>query len=578
MTSRRGWTLGAAVPAMLAAIAVLPTLRAQFIYDDTTVIRDNTLLRGWSGVLRVWSTPYWPSEGTAGLGLYRPLQLSILSIIWNAGSGKALWFHAYALLLAAGTAAAVWWLLRRGTSAVAAFAAAAWFATHPLHVEAIASVANTSELLVVCCAIAMTALLMRAAPSDRGSDWMRAAAVGVLAAAALAAKESGLLALPLAAVTALSWRSSRVPLRAFLVENSRAWMAGAVGVIGVLLARLVVLGAPVSSASIAAQGLGQLSGIERARTMISLWPRIAGMLVFPRSLSPYYGPTVFPAHQTLIALVSLAGAALLISLAVLVARRGDARPLAALGWVALSYLPASNLLAATGQIISDRTLYGATVGVALLIAWTLDQLAPLGRRLVLAVVAIAAFSGAMTSVRYAAAWTSHRTLWAWLADAMPNEHLSYKLEGMDARARGDTARALPLLARAMTMAPSDRQIRFEYGQLLYQTGRYALAAHTLAPLIRDEDARSEPAFLALYLDAVGRAAGPRAVATAATPLVHSTAGNVAALFGGAALEQLGDRAGADSLYSAGLRRAPQDTVLAVRRAHLRATSGGPLLR
>ena len=548
------------------------------MYDDTTVIRDNALLRGWEGVSRVWSTPYWPSEGTAGLGLYRPLQLSILSAVWNTGGGRALWFHVYALLLAGLTAAAVWWLLRRGTTAVAALAGAAWFATHPLHVEAIASVANSSELVVACCTIAMVALLMRPAPRNRGSDWIRAAVVGVVAAAALGAKESGLLALPLAGVTALWWRPSPISWREFAREHSRAWMAGAVGVAAILFARLVVLGAPVSSASIAAQGLGQLSGFERSRAMLSLWPRIAGLLVYPRGLSPYYGPTVFPAGQTLIALLSVGAATLLVGLALLVARRGDGRPLAAVSWVVLTYLPASNIIAATGQIISDRTLFGATIGVALLVAWTLDQLAPFGRRLVLGVVALAALSGCVTSVHYSTAWTSHRALWSWLADAMPNEHLSYKLEGMDARARGDTARALPLLARAMTMAPSDRQIRFEYGQLLYQTGRYPLAAHTLAPLIRDEDARSEPGFLALYLDAVGRAAGPRAVATAATPLVHSTAGNVAALFGGAALEQLGDRAGADSLYTAGLRRMPQDTALTARRAHLRSASGRALLR
>src|SRR5437763_11118717 len=35
---------------------------------------------------------------------------------------------------------------------------------------------------------------------------------------------------------------------------------------------------------------------------------------------------------------------------------------------------------ATGQILSDRTLFGATVGVAFVIAWGLDELPRFGRR------------------------------------------------------------------------------------------------------------------------------------------------------------------------------------------------------
>ena len=68
---------------MLTVLPLLPTLRAAFVYDDTTVIRDNVLIRGWSAVWRVWTMPYWPSDGQQSLGLYRPLQLSLLSFVWN---------------------------------------------------------------------------------------------------------------------------------------------------------------------------------------------------------------------------------------------------------------------------------------------------------------------------------------------------------------------------------------------------------------------------------------------------------------------------------------------------------------
>ena len=77
---------------------------------------------------------------------------------------------------------------------MAALVGAAWFATHPLHVEAVASVANTSELLVTLCTAGLIRILGRAAPPGESSrDIRRALMVGVLSAAALASKESGLL-------------------------------------------------------------------------------------------------------------------------------------------------------------------------------------------------------------------------------------------------------------------------------------------------------------------------------------------------------------------------------------------------
>lgn len=557
---------------LLAVGPLLPTLRAGYVYDDTTIIRDNVLLRGWGALMRVWSQPYWPGEGVDALGLYRPLHVALLATVWNAGNGSARWMHVYALVLAVLTALAVWWLLRRATGATTALVAAGWFATHPLHVEAITSVANSSELLVLLCIIALVWVLWRTSPTpDRPvRDWARAVLVGVLAAAALASKESGLLAVPLAALTAWGWRRDAPALSVVIRANLRAWCAAIVGIAAVVFARLVVLGAPVSHGSIAAQGLGALSAPERVAAMLSLWPRIVDMIAWPSGLSPYYGPTVFPAQRVGLAVLSAAVAAALGALCVVAARRGDRRPLVALGWIVLTYLPASNLLAATGQILSDRTLYGATVGAAMALAWGLDRLSAFGRRVALVLVALLIVRASVVGFTYAVAWTSHRTLWARLAEVSPDEHLSYKLSGMDARARGDNANALVLLGRAMAMAPTDRQIRFELGQAQYAAQHFAAAVRTLQPLIDDADARSEPAFVALYLDATGRAGGAEAVVRAATPLLRSESARIAALFAGAAYEQLSNRAAADSVYSLGLRRAPGDSALAAKLALLRA--------
>lgn len=563
---------------LLAVGPLLPMLRAPFVYDDTTIIRDNVLLRGWGALAHVWSQPYWPTEGVDALGLYRPFHMALLATMWNITGGSARWMHFYALVLAALATLGVWWMLRRGVGAGAALVGAAWFATQPLHVEAIASVANSSELVMVICTVALVWAIgcTEPSPDDTGRDWRRAVGIGLLAAAALGAKESGLFSVPLAALTVWGWRRNGAgSLRSFIRRNSRAWLAALVGVAAVLMERVVVLGAPVSHASIAAQGLSALSGPDRVVTMLSLWPRLAGMLVWPTGLSPFYGPSIFPAHRAGLALLSVAIVIALATICLVMARRGDRRPLVALGWVVLTYFPASNLLEATGQILSDRTLFGATVGVAFGIAWGLDQLPLFGRRLAMVIIAVVVGRAMLVGTHYAIAWTSHRSLWQRLAESQPNEHLSYKLLGMDARARGDTVRALELLERAFAMAPADRQLRFEVGQAQYSARKFGPAANTLGPLLKDGDARAEPGFVALYLDAVGRAAGPEAVVRAATPLLHSETAPVAALFLGVALEQLGRPAAADSAYVAGLNRSAADTALLARRA---ALHGGALRR
>ena len=551
---------------LCAVLPVLPTLRAAFVYDDTTIIRDNLTLRGWGSLVHVWSLPYWSVDGGEALGLYRPVQQALLALVWNLGHGSSLLFHVYAVVLAGLTALCVWELLRRGVGRMAAIIGAVLFASHPLHVEAIASVANTSELVAALATLGLTFMLARHAPVSSGTRRRAAHVLGValLAGAAIGAKESGLFAIPLAVLTAWGWRESnrdRAPFTAFLREHARELVAAMACVAGVLLARLAVLGAPVSTSSIGAQGLSGLSASERVITMVSLWPRIAWMMVWPSGLSPYYGPSIIPEHSGGLALLSIAVFLAITGLAMVLARRGDARPLVALGWIVLTYLPASNLLAATGQLLSDRALFGVTIGAALAVAWGVDFIPPFGRRVAAAFMVLLVARNAISGAHYAVAWTSHRTLWTRLVEEEPAEHLGYKLLGMDARARGDTTQAMSLLQRAFAMAPSDRQTRFELGQAQYAAGRYRAAVVTLGPLMQNADASGEREFVMLYLDAVGRSAGPDAVVRAATPLAHSPSAPTANLFIGIAQEQLGNRIAAESAYVAGLRRSAGDSAL-----------------
>ena len=559
--------------ALVAALPLVPTLRAGFVYDDTVIVRDNVLLRGWSALGRVWSAPYWPTTDVDASGLYRPLHVALLAALWNAGSGSPRPFHVYALALYVLVVLAVWRLLRAGVGSLAAALGALWFATHPLHVEAVASVANSAELLVVALTIALAWLLARemtetSTERDALREWGIALAAAALTAGAMLSKESGLLALPVAAITAWGWRASRDAPRAMIAVRrlERVWLACAAALAMALLARTAVLAAPVARVSIAAPGLDVLTPTERIVAMLSLWPRIAMMLGWPSNLAPYYGPTILPAQRSALAALAVISMIALVAVVLLLARRGERRPVVALAWVALTYLPASNLLTATGQLLADRTLFGATVGVTLGLALALDRVPRRARSALVLVCALAIARDALASARYAVAWSSHRTLWERLVQVSPAESRGYQLLGIDARERGDTTRALPLLARAFAMEPRDRRTRFEYGQLLYATSRFAHAAQVLAPLLASGDVRREPQFAAMYLDAVGRSQGPQGVVNEGTPLLRSESAAIVAAFVGTAHEQLGRLAAAESAYAVGLRVAPDDTILRARRA------------
>jgi hypothetical protein len=560
-----------ALIAIAAVVPFLPTLRAGFIYDDTTIVRDNALLRGWSALARVWSAPYWPTVGN-DVGLYRPLHVALLATLWNLGAGSPRLFHLYAIALHLIVAVVLWRLLGVAVGRVAALVGALWFATHALHVETVASVANSSELLVALFTMALAAVIVRAEHvAGAVREWGTALLAGALTVAAVYSKESGLFALPVAAVTAWGWRraTDTPSVRAMVRRQARLWVVCVAALVVALIERAVVLGATVAPAAIVAPGLDAMTPSVRIVAMLSLWPRIAGMLLWPTSaLSPYYGPTILPEARVVRAALAVAVALALMALAVVAARRGDRRPFVAATWLVLTYLPASNLITSVGLFLADRTLLGPTIGVALALAWAIDRVSPRARPVLLAACALVIMHDAWVGFRYSTVWSSHRTLWERLVATSPTEYRGYQLLGIDAREQGDTARALPLLARAFAMEPRDRRVRFEYGQVLYSTARYADAVAVLAPLLRDGDVRREPAFVAMYLEAVGRSRGAEGVVAAGTPLLRSESAATAALFVGVAEEQRGRFTAADSVYAVGLRAQPADSLLRARRAAL----------
>jgi hypothetical protein len=269
-------------------------------------------------------------------------------------------------------------------------------------------------------------------------------------------------------------------------------------------------------------------------------------------------------------------------------RSADRRPLAALLWAVIAFLPASNLLAATGQVLAERTLYVSSIGVTMLVAWGLDlafaqatrermrearwsiNSRTAGAVLAATLVAVACGWGATRAWRYAAVWGSHDRLFRQMVTA---DTMSYRGHQLLAREAARAHRALEAeqhLARAYALYPRDRQTLISYSELLLDQRRPVEAARFANQLMHHSDLRTERGAVTLYLESTGRAWGADSVLAAGRRLFATSPSATAALFIGLAQETRGDTAGALASYRQGLRVAPADSALAARAAVLAA--------
>jgi Flp pilus assembly protein TadD len=499
--------------ALVAAAPYLMTIGYGFVYDDGPIIADNPVLHTPAGMLTARGAAYWPAAwGRAGL--FRPVVQFIYALLWNVGGGAPWLFHLYAVALYVACAIGVLWLLTRALPMRAALIGALLFAAHPLHVESVANIAGSAEVVAALASIACVLVILRAFEDDAQGgasgeiSWRVAAGGAALFVAALGAKESAATVPALVALCVWGWRGRgerAIDVRAVIVRGWRVWAAFVLVLALMIAARRVVLGGFSPPSTALAVGLDGETLVQRWWTMTGAWPLIARLLVFPTRLSMHYGPTTVVPHHEMgaAALLSICAFALVALAAALLARRGDRRPLVAIGWVVLAYLAASNILIPTGQLLAERTLFFSTVGVAMLAGWMIaraEALSPTVRVPLEAIAIVLAAAGAFATARRVPVWSSEVRLFQSGIEYDPAAFYPYWQLARSVGRHGDNARGLALLGEAYRRYPAGESLALEYAQHLRtsQRGEDALvvlrattAAHPM----------SQPARLA-YLDAV----------------------------------------------------------------------------
>jgi tetratricopeptide (TPR) repeat protein len=449
---------GAAVLVATAA-AYLPSIDGEFQFDDQEIAKTTWVREAH----RVLDPAYWKEMPRPLTGLsfavnhamagFRPRVWHVTNVLVHLAAVLAVWRFARRILARAGLSAAGEAppaasdaeekgraAKRRRPAPVAAaipewiaLAAAAIFALHPLHTEAVSYISQRSEALASALYLAAFLALLAWDVAVPGRRWKLLAAAVALHAVALAAKQiaatlpaAWLLAaavLPPPAERGLSWVqrvARRLPAAAPLLALS-------------LYAATSSIGAARGSGH-AGYDLGFVTPLQYVATQMRALPIYLRLVLWPSGLNADW---YFPFSRSFLQPAVLTGAAFLAILltgALLAARRSAGREgdraaverLAAFGVLFFLGVLAPTTLVPLRDPFVEHRLYLASIGILLPLAAAagvaLRRLGPARVRVAGAVAAVAVLAalGAATAARNRV-WHSALALWADAAEKSPGK-------------------------------------------------------------------------------------------------------------------------------------------------------------
>ena len=453
--TRRPWMAPVTV-ALLALAASVTSIGHDFTFDDRYVILENGHVHLLKNIWRLFGQSYWPQE-LGGDG-YRPLVMSLFTLQWAAAGGAPWIFHLVNILMAVAAALAVQWCAAAVLPRGAAWAAAALFAVHPVHVEVTGNVVGQSELLVAITLSLAVGMYLRARRDGELGSRTIAAIVGLYVLGLLSKEHAIVLPLLLAAAELTvtrqpGWRPRPPRLRVF-----------ALILVAVSVGYLFVLGRIHKDIAgfipYPAFAYLHMSALDRAGTMLLLMPRIARLLVFPTHLNGDYSPTDVPLANGLDAaqLPGLFVCAGVVLLAIALRKRS---PIASFGlcWLIIAFLPVSNLLVPTGFVIAERTLFFPSVGVVLVAGVVVAQVLAHGSRhqrwATGGIVGALLVLGLARSIDRQRVWKNNRVFFDTLVHDAPDNYRAHFLRGRILRGENRLAEMEGEYRRAIRLFPYD---------------------------------------------------------------------------------------------------------------------------
>lgn len=486
---------------VLAGVVFLNTLHGEWVYDDERQIVKNLLIQdpgrlGEALMSDVWAFKGGP-EGYRVSNYWRPTFVGWIALHYRAfGLDSTTAWHATNVLLHMLTTALVFVLARRvGLTTALAAAGAVVFAVHPVHVESVAWISGSPDLLLAPLLLGAMLLLLRSFGPRGGVKWGVLGGATGLFVLAQGSKEVALF-FPIIACAAM-WAVWQGDGRAFRAGALVRVAPLALVSIAYVVARPMVIGKSPPGAY-ADVDLGAL--IWNAPQVAAFYLRQS---LFPLEIGPSYpmrdiGDAGLTMANFWIPLLvcAVAGAAMLLA-----ARAWRIALLGLAIWV-FTLGPAMNIGAFhPEQVVHDRYLYLPLLGLLLVLLPAAGALAgrlagspARGAGAVLVVFAAAAVPLAAQTWRYNSAWMSDVALWEWGVRSDPTSafNANQLAVALHEAARGKDGRFdAAMLERARAAAdeslrldPDMLNARMVRSEIFIEQGRFAEAERDLGEALR----------------------------------------------------------------------------------------------
>ncbi len=431
----RGWMWLALSIVALALISSANGVVNGFAYDDRWIIVQNANAHSLNRPWELFGTTYWPT--IRGASLYRPLTILLYAAQWVFGGGTPMLYHIVNVTLYAVDSVLVLLLGLQCLPRAGAWVAAALFAVHPAHVEAVANVVGQAELWTGF--VLLAAVLIYVRERQGGVTLPRGPAVAIVAlyVAGMLIKENAIVLPALLVIAEL-----------FLVKDSRPWRRRA-DELFTLLVWMALFAAAFLWVRTKVTGdiggdtehpaLRNLSMGQRSLLMLGLVPEFGRLFVWPNFLSADYSPQMVPGY-TGWNVGLLPGAVLVMCVLLLLIVCWRRAPVVTFGlaWLAISISPVANILIPTGVLIAERTLLVPSIGVVLavgmLVPWIVRKLQAEPRLVRIAAggtLALILTLGASRSAERTYTWKDSYTVFNTLAvDAPMDFKAHYVMGGM----------------------------------------------------------------------------------------------------------------------------------------------------
>ena len=529
-----------------------------YVFDDTAAIVDNPLVTGERPASDAFTVNFWGGRaGYEHVTTFRPLTTLGFRASFAISRGPT-FQHAVNLLLHGLTVAAVFALVFAWFSSLSAAAiAAALFAVHPVHVEAIAGAVNRAELqTALFYVLALYGLVRR-----------RYGLTLVLFALAMFSKEHA-VTWPVAAAIVVghqTLRQRRQPNRFPKPALPPSWLWAGVGatIAGYLTLRGYALPAllggdiPPSDNPIVAYGLG-----PRLLTACRIYFEYVCLLIAPANLSADYSAMAIPVSVGMDAEV-FAGVGLVAAGlgALVVSYRRSLDAWALLLLFAVLYGLLSNFLVLNTIIMAERLLYLPSVAFCALIgiagAGALTRATtPTLQVVIIAAMSLVVVGFATRSAVRSTEWRDAQVLFASSAKARPGSARAYHNLGHALMTRGALDQAEAAFKDALVVAPDDPDVLNSYGTLQWERGLYVQARDKFRASLAERASKRPLANLCRALVATGDHAEAAPICANAANVLPGDA--MVLYFLGVALAQTGDDSGAITALQAALKIEPDN--------------------